>query len=196
MNTPFRSLSFLARTEVQRRARGFTLVELMIVLAVAAVLCGAAAPSFTSLVRSIRLSSATNDLLAGLTITRSEAVKRNVRVVMCKSADAASCAAAGGWEQGWIVFPDGDNDGVRDANEPIIYRSQALQGSLRLTGNGPVSKYVSYVPGGTTNLIGGGFQAGTLTVCNVSDKPGEAREIILSSAGRPRVQKATLASCG
>ena len=61
-------------------------------------------------------------------------------------------------------------------------RAQALLGTLRLTGNLNVAQYVSYAPTGATKLVGGGFQAGTLTLCNHS-LGGEARQIILSPAG-------------
>ena len=65
---------------------------------------------------------------------------------------------------------------------------------MRLSGNQNVSRYVSFTPTGATRLIGGGFQAGTLTVCRESAEAGEARQIILNAVGRPRVQRSTVAS--
>ncbi len=189
MNTPLRT------HHIARRARGFTLVELMAVLAIAAILAGAAVPSMRGLIRSVRLTSATNDLFASLMLARNEAAKRNARVAMCKSVDGVRCEPTGGWEQGWIVFHDTNNNGVRDADETVLHRAQAMSPELRLDGNLNVAKYVSYAPGGLTKLVGGGFQAGTITLCNESTKPGEARLIVLSSAGRPRVQKTTVSSC-
>lgn len=179
----------------RRRAGGFTLVELAAVVAVAAVLVGVGVPPLTDTVRSIRLTSASNDLLAGLLMARSEAVKRNGRGVICKSSNGVSCASTGGWEQGWMVFHDANNNGSRESGEAIVERGHALAGDLRVTGNLNVARYVSYTGTGRTKTVGGGFQSGTLTMCRQSVDGGEARQIIISSSGRPRVQKTLLDSC-
>jgi type IV fimbrial biogenesis protein FimT len=175
--------------------RGFTLVETLAVLAVAVILVSVAVPSFGALTRSTRVSSASNELLASLLLTRSEAIKRRHRVVMCRSGDGLSCAATGAWEQGWIVFADLDGDAERDAAEPLLLVQPAVSTSLRLTGTSPVAKYVSYAPNGSTKLVGGGFQAGTLTVCSRTAGASEGRQIVVNSTGRPRTQKVPLASC-
>lgn len=176
-------------------ARGLTLIELMTVLAVAAVLLGAGMPATIATIRSVQLSSASNQLLAGLFLARSEAIKRNGRGVICKSADGATCTASGGWEQGWLVFHDANNDGSRDADEAILQHVQALAGDLRVTGNVSVSRYISYGADGGTRFASGGFQAGTITLCARSADPGDARQIIVSSSGRPRVQKTRVDQC-
>ena len=175
--------------------RGFTLLEMLVVLAVTAVLTAVAVPSFSTIIDSFKLSSATNVFLSGLHLARSEAIKRNSRVVLCKTADGATCASAGGWEQGWIVFHDANNNGTRESSETLIQRELPLSASLRLTGNQYVARYVSFTPTGGTRLTGGNFQAGTLTVCRYSPQGGEARQIILNAVGRPRVQKAALTTC-
>ena len=174
---------------------GVTLVELMVVLAVFAILLGIGIPSFVGLANSSRLTSATNELVSSLHLARSEAIKRNSRTVMCTSATGTSCAASGGWQQGWLVFHDNNNNAVLDAGEMVILARQAQPAGLLLTGNMPVSKYISYSPSGATKLISGAFQAGTLTLCNVSGVPGMARQVVISSTGRPRTSKITLASC-
>jgi type IV fimbrial biogenesis protein FimT len=182
---------------LQRAARksGFTLIEMLGVLAVTALLASMAAPSMTDAIDSVKLSAASNDLLSGLHLARSEAIKRNSPVVLCKSADGVSCASTGGWEQGWIVFHDANNNSLREPSETIILRELPLSASLRLTGNQHVARYVSFAPSGATKLVGGGFQAGTLTVCRQSQLGGEARLIVLNAVGRPRVQRSAVSSC-
>jgi type IV fimbrial biogenesis protein FimT len=200
MNTPRRSsIAFACILVLPRRRRefgnrGFTLVELLMVLCVAGILLGFAVPSFSRLMSSSKLTTASNALLSSMYLARSEAIKRNGRVALCKTVDGSTCTASGGWEQGWIVFRDTNNNGVRDIGEAILERMQSLS-SMRVTGNSPVAKYVSYVGTGSTRLIGGGFQAGTVTVCAQPGTSNEARQIVLSSVGRPRIQKVSASAC-
>lgn len=178
-----------------RAVRGFTLVEFLAVVAIAGILAAVAVPSMIRFVKSVRLTSATNDLFASFLMARSEAAKRNSRVVLCKSGDGATCARTGGWEQGWLVFHDSNSSGSRDSGEEIVLRGQALAADLRLTGNLNVARYISYAPSGETRLASGAFQAGTITLCNHSTQQAEARQIIVSSSGRPRVQRTRLDQC-
>jgi len=174
---------------------GATLAELLVVLAIAAILAGLAIPGFASLVHSSRLSAATNELLVSLHLARGEAIKRNARTVICISANGSTCATGGGWHQGWLIFHDANNNAALDPGETVIHARQALPDSIRLTGNSTVSKYISYAPSGGTKSVTGAFQAGTLTVCNVANASGAARRVVISSTGRPRVAKVVLASC-
>jgi type IV fimbrial biogenesis protein FimT len=136
-----------------------------------------------------------NAFLSQLHLARSEAIKRNQRVAMCKSSDGALCADSGGWDQGWIVFNDANDDGRREPGELLLYQVAALPPGFRLLGNTNVSRYVSFAGTGGTLLTSGAFQAGTLTLCRLSAGAAEAREIIISSVGRPRIKRTTVASC-
>ncbi len=175
--------------------RGITLVELLTVIAVLGILLAGAIPSLGAMVDSATLSSQSNMFLSSLHLARSEAIKRNSRVTLCKSADGLACTEAGGWHQGWIVFQDANNNGAKDGGEAVIYQAQALPASFRLVGNLNVAKYVSFIATGGTKLATGAFQAGTLTLCRQSAPAGEARQIVINSAGRPRVQKAEVTVC-
>lgn len=178
-----------------RRTAGFSLPELMVVMALIAVLLAAAVPSFGAMTDTVRLNALQSDLLAHLQLARSEAIKRAARVAVCKSADKRRCATAGGWEQGWIVFFDANNDGVRDAAETLVQSGDGAVGGLLASGNQNVARYVSFDSDGEARMASGAFQAGTITMCRASAGPVDARQIVINAFGRPRVQKSTVASC-
>ncbi|BCX88542.1 type IV fimbrial biogenesis protein FimT [Methylomarinovum tepidoasis] len=169
------------------RATGFTLIELMVTVAMAAIVLTVGVPSFQALVKNNRLTTAANELVGALNLARSEAIKRGVRVTVCKSADGASCATSGNWEQGWIVFTDEDNDAAYDsASETLLRVQEAIEGQLTMTGNTNVADYISYVASGRSQLTGGGFQAGTITICD--DRSGNVgKDLVLSSTGKIRL---------
>ncbi|MDO8437169.1 MAG: GspH/FimT family pseudopilin [Nitrosomonadaceae bacterium] len=172
---------------------GFALTELMVTLSVSAILLAVSVPAFNQAMVSNRLTAYANDMFATLALARSEAIKRNRRVVLCKSSDdGQTCAAMGGWEQGWIVFVDLDNDANRVASELIVYKIPALPNGYALNGNTSISSYVSYDPQGMTKLASGAFQAGTFTLCPPAPAAsGHGRKIVISASGRSRVSKIT-----
>lgn len=177
------------------RQRGTSLTQAVVGLAIATGTLRLALPGLQDIVQAVALRAAAEDVVADLRRARAEALVRHRRVTMCKSADGENCSAAGGWEQGWLLFHDENGNGRREAGEQAIAHHEPLAVHLRLTGNTPVARYVSYSALGATKLIGGGFQAGTLTLCSTSAQPAAARRIVLNAVGRPRVQQATVPSC-
>jgi type IV fimbrial biogenesis protein FimT len=176
------------------RQSGATLLELIVVMAVSAILLGLSIPSFSSYSSNSRLSGVTNEIVSSLHLARSEAIKRSSRTVMCISATGTSCAASGDWHQGWLIFHDANNNAALDAGETVIQFRKAMPAGFRLTGNDHVSQYISYAPDGGTKMTSGAWQAGTLTVCNESAL-SYSRKIIINKTGRPRTVKVVLASC-
>jgi type IV fimbrial biogenesis protein FimT len=184
----------------QKRFKGFTLIELMVALSVAAILLTIGVPNFREMLLSNALTSKVNAFVADLNFTRSEAVKRGARVTMCKSNDKAQCAVAGGWEEGWIVFVDTANPGTVDAGETVLLSAEKLNGSLTLRGNSNVTNRVSYLNSG---VIGG--TNGQLIFCDdrvktFSSDKSKARVVIIGNTGRIRTVKGddasvSLASC-
>jgi type IV fimbrial biogenesis protein FimT len=174
---------------------GATLLELIVAMGVAAVLLTLAVPAFSEVMVSSKLTTLANSFLSNLYLARSEAIKRNSRAVLCKSADGLACSDSGGWQQGWILFHDANNNAALDASEAVILTQSALPSGFMLTGNTPVSEYISYSPTGGAKLTSGALQFGTLTLCSNSSSSGNARHIVISSTGRPRIQKLSLASC-
>ena len=92
----------MARTS--KATGGFTLVELLVTLAVTAVLLAIAVPSFRDTIRRNRVSSANNALLSALNYARSEAIDRGQVVTLCPSTDSASCTSGASWGAGWLVY--------------------------------------------------------------------------------------------
>jgi type IV fimbrial biogenesis protein FimT len=178
-----------------KAARGFTLTESVVTLAVASTLLSLGLTTVGDLVQGLRLAAVSNDVLQQLHLARSEAIKRNGRMVLCKSPDGERCAEDGGWEQGWILFADGNNSGTREPQEPVLQRLEPAPRDFRIKANNPLARYVSYGPLGGTMLASGAFQAGTFTVCRASADAGEGRQIIINAGGRPRSQKVQLENC-
>ena len=187
-----RRTPFAARSE---QMRGFTLIELMVTVAIAAILTMVGVPSFNEAIVNYRLTSYTNNFLASAQLARSEAIKRNSRMTMCKSANGTSCTSAGGWHQGWIVFNDSNNDAMKDSGEVVVYKESAMPADFLMTGSANVDNYMSFVPSGATELVSRGLQTGTLTLCSQSGSSGQARQLIINSAGRLRVTKNPIATC-
>lgn len=118
---------------------GFTLVELMVTLAVLAILLAAAVPSFNALLRNNRLATQSNAFVAAVHLARAEAVKRGVAVSLCPSANQSSCTDSDSWTGGWIVFQDGAAAGTPStagAGAEIIRVWYALDGGSSFSGNG------------------------------------------------------------
>ena len=103
-----------------RLALGFTLVELLVTVSIAAILIAVGVPSFTSIVAASNTDSATRRLSTAFSYARSDAVSRAGSVTVCASADALNCGNAAAWSQGWLVFRDENEDGTIDADDEII----------------------------------------------------------------------------
>jgi type IV fimbrial biogenesis protein FimT len=136
---------------------GFTLVELLITLAIAAILLAVGVPSFSELVKNTQLTTQVNDLVTDLALARSEAVKRAAGVAVC-AGTTAGCA--GGWGGGWIIFTDQDAGCDYDAGTDEILRvHEGLRGDTAMT-----------AAPGCVGFTGPGYMASnvaqTFTLCN------------------------------
>jgi type IV fimbrial biogenesis protein FimT len=96
----------------RKRMRGFTMIELAVVMIMVAILTMIAIPSFQYITTANRISSEINSLLGDLQYARIEAVKEGYPVTVCPSSNGTTCTVANNWAIGWIVFADSNGDGV------------------------------------------------------------------------------------
>ncbi|GMQ91888.1 MAG: hypothetical protein BMS9Abin11_1203 [Gammaproteobacteria bacterium] len=111
-----------------KRSFGFTLVELIITLAVAAILTTIALPSFRNIIDNSRQTDFINTLSADLGYTRSEAIKRSTNVGICSTINQTACSGATNWATGWIVWIDSDNSSTRNGAEQILKTGNQVEG--------------------------------------------------------------------
>lgn len=125
-----------------KATRGVTLLELMITIAIAAILASLALPSFSSSLQSNRVATTSNEFLASVAFARSEAMRNNRGAVMCPSSNGSVCG--GTWQDGWIVWADQNANGTRETAGPIIepvLRSQAALYKQTTTGGGATIRF-------------------------------------------------------
>lgn len=182
------------------RRRGFTLVEMMVVIAMIAILLGIATPSFIAYRRNAELSGTANEFLAALSAARAEAMKRQLRAFVVP-ADGAS------WTSGWIAFVDVNSNvtagalTMEDGVDFEITRHAALPASLSTPASADVTNFLTGgVPYAMFNGSGfmvdlnGAFPAGGVHAVDLYNGT-DTRRIIANTTGRLRVCKPDPASC-
>ncbi|MFK8028305.1 MAG: GspH/FimT family pseudopilin [Gammaproteobacteria bacterium] len=168
---------------------GFTIIELMLTIAVAAVMLSVGVPSFQSLMERNQLTSGINQFISSMSLARSEAIKRNQRVSICPSSDGEACVG-NQYENGWIIFVDRNANGTRQiATEELIWVSDSLPANMTLRGDGCCSGSVPYLASGQISGI-----AGNIHLCKENDA-NKSRKIAINTFGRARLDKAGSSDC-
>lgn len=184
------------KTRLQRRSSGFTLIELVVTIAIASVLLMIGVPSFVAFQRNSELTSATNSLVAALGAARGEAMKRGRQAVVIPR-------TSNNWTAGWTVFVDTDNNQQFNGSDVLIVQQGALASYFTVTGQGTAQNSPSYVmfnPSGYTQTSGSVFQSATLKIerndISGTEKTQQTRIIVIAKTGRVRAcQPATDSTC-
>jgi len=160
---------------------GFTIIELIVTLTIAAILLAIAVPSMSRFIQANRLTSAANELIGDLALARSEALKRGTNTGVCKSGGGATCAGSGtAWGSGWIVFVDIDQNRAWSASDILLRTREPL----------PPGTVVNASTGSDDPIIyGQQGQAlrGTDTYIFCNTTIGRTRNIELITTGRYRM---------
>lgn len=109
------------------RQRGFSLIELMVTVAVLAILVAIGLPSFQGSMRSNQVATGTNELLASMSLARSEAIRNPGGAGICATEEGEECG--GNWNDGWMVWIDSNANGEPDEDERVV---RYIEGSPRL----------------------------------------------------------------
>lgn len=191
------------------RSRGFTLVELLVVMTIGAILVAAAVPSMTWMLASMRASNGASSLQASFELARSEAIRRGTLVSVCRTLDpnagvgALACSnaagggyAAGDWGSGWVMFEKRTATAVGTFTNPgdiVLMRQQPVgAGNTRLILAGNLAgAAVAYDRFGTA-----AGSAGTFSVdyrdTSVGTLSGAARCVVVAAVtGRPVIRRPT-----
>ncbi|MFP4131879.1 MAG: GspH/FimT family pseudopilin [Thiohalospira sp.] len=163
-------------------AAGFTLVELMVVLAVFTILASAGIPALQAMLADHRHAAQVNTLTSHIQRARAEAVRHGHPVTLCPSSDAATCDG-GEWEEGWLLFADTDGDGSVDDDDRLLAAGEGLR-TAQASFN---QSRLTFRHDGTTAFNG------TLTLCDASRS--RVTDLVISRGGRLRRQDGNPDDC-
>ncbi|OUS06063.1 hypothetical protein A9Q81_04870 [Gammaproteobacteria bacterium 42_54_T18] len=163
------------------RNKGFSLIELMVTIAIAGIITATAVPSFNTTIERNRILSERDELAGHLRLARSAAAANNGTVVVCASSDKANCNKTGDWESGWIVFLKGgpDIDKFVTATDTLLKVSEGIDDNNSLSWDGGGSEVAFDADGSARS-------SGTFIFCGSSSGSLLARALILYGTGSMR----------
>jgi type IV fimbrial biogenesis protein FimT len=172
---------------MNRQNLGFTLIELIITMVIAAIVVTIGVPSFRNIILNNTRVAQVNEFVGALNLARSEAAKSGLRATICRSADGATCATdtTGVWGSGWIVYVDRNQDSSLSSGETIKVQGSIPQ-SFTLQTSGALTQSVTYLANGTLFSPGSIDAATCQGVFKLCDYRGvdQARFIEISVTGR------------
>jgi type IV fimbrial biogenesis protein FimT len=180
---------------MKKRNSGFTLIELMLTISIAAVLMAVGIPAMQDVIINNRIVTEANELVTHISLARSEAIKRNRAIVICISADPnAVSPACGGtsqdWSSGWITFVDDNGNNAHNAGELILRVGNALSGNTTIKADTEGATFIGFNGDGSRNR---NLLNLRIAICAGSDE-ASGRELVIDSLGRSTMNRPP-ASC-
>lgn len=165
---------------MNRKDAGFTLIELMVAVAIVAILLGVGVPTWRSIVAATHSSSARESLYEATLAAGNHAMVAGNAAVLCASADGVQCSGSSDWSHGWIAFSDANHDRTRGSDERLLRVQGALSGGVHLRGTAGRTRLVFQPMGGTpgSNV--------TFTLCDQRG-PAKASTVVMANNGRLRL---------
>lgn len=159
-----------------RAVSGFTLIELIVAIAVLAIMIALAVPSFTSLINGNRLTANANELVASVQLAKMESLRRNLRVAVCESNDGATCTDGDEWGQ-WITIADSDRNGAYDQVLRVSVAEPSLQirAADAISGNG---NRIEFRADGMARDADGALLDALVSVCMPTTQPPENERLV------------------
>ena len=173
MKSPYKHNATTTRCQ-----RGFTLIELMVTVAVAVIMLAVAVPGFNEIIRSNKLTTNVNGFVQALHLTRSEAIKSG-GATLCASDNGTSCNGAD-WTKGWIIFSDFDLNGVVNGSDAIVRVNDVMPSGATLPS--ATATTVTYAGTGFLNGVAGNL---TFVFCGGRTGTGAGRTVVVNRTGRP-----------
>jgi Tfp pilus assembly protein FimT len=170
---------------------GVTVLELLIILTALAVIILISVPGSSYLLETYRLKHATSQLVDSLNRAQSEAVSRASVVRVCPSTGGRFCRRDGDWSHGWLVFSDGNGDGVVHDIE-LLQSFDAPHESVRIMAEGAVTNSASFNASGLEE--DNGSQNGEFRICNLNSNL-KAKSILISEDGWVQMTQSAAKGC-
>ncbi|UCC55089.1 MAG: GspH/FimT family protein [Gammaproteobacteria bacterium] len=182
----------------RHKQRGFSIPEILITLGIVSIVLSTAVPAISTTIRDSRLSTHLNNVVADIHFARSEAAKRDVRVIMCRSAyPNAKVPKCGGtekvWTTGYIIFADDGNytnNVYNDGVDTLLRRGQEVESGVKLRTNWTWNRNLEFNPSGSTN-------EGGVAEMSICDSRGDeyGKQIVVAQSGLPKMYSNNIRTC-
>lgn len=185
----------------KKNMRGFTIPEVIITLGVAAIILTTAVPGVSNTIKDNRLAARVNEIITDIHYARSEAAKRDVRVILCRSsnpnASSPTCSTNSAndytWTWGYLIFADNGTaaNSVYDAGSDILLRrGQPASAGVKMRTNATWNRNLEFNPNGSIHEDG----VAIMSICDDRGKE-DGRQVVVSLSGVPRMYSDDISTC-